>query len=64
MKLKDLLDLVDVSLNVKIKIDGYIAEGSLINIKQMDINGVVKGIGVETIPSKKLVIWCDTMEDE
>lgn len=64
MKLKDLLDLVDVSLNVKIKIDGYIAEGSLISIMQMDIKGIVKSIGIETIPSKKLVIWCDTTEDE
>lgn len=64
MKLKDLLELVDVSLKVKIKIDGYIAEGSVLDIQLMDIKGIVKGIGVETIPSKKLVIWCDTTEDE
>lgn len=64
MKLRELLDLVDLSLKVKIMIDGYAAEGSVRDIKLIDIKGVVKSISIETIPYKKLVVYCDSELEE
>lgn len=63
MKLDNLLDLLDVTLKVKVKIEGYIAEGDVTSVKLMNINGIVKSISVETIPDKKIVVECDIMEE-